>query len=51
LNVIKEILTKKRLNNADYHLEVGQVCRKYREPEKLHSPVVYLALEYRLAIE
>jgi hypothetical protein len=46
-----EFINTPRENSANFHLMTAQKWRRYGEPKKLHHPLVYAALEYRLAIE
>ncbi len=48
---IDDILKKPRQTSGDYHAAAGVAWRKYGEKDLLHSPLVYSAFEFRLAIE
>lgn len=48
---IKEILNNNRHTTGDYHGTAGMAWRCYGEVELLHSPLVYSAFEFRLAME
>lgn len=48
---IKEILNNNRQTTGDYHATAGMTWRRFGESDLLHSPLVYSAFEFRLALE
>ncbi|HAB50714.1 MAG TPA: hypothetical protein DCE80_00815 [Ignavibacteriales bacterium] len=46
-----EFIKEQRANDAGYHLILGQKWRRFGEPSKLPSPIVYSSIEFRLSIE
>lgn len=48
---VNEILHNNRSTSGDYHAAAGKAWRIYGEDKLLHTPLVYGAFEFRLAIE
>ena len=48
---LNRILKGARETSGDYHAAVGMAWRRFGEKDLLHSPLVYSAFEFRLAIE
>jgi hypothetical protein len=48
---LEELLENQRLVSGDYHATAGRTWRKFGENKLLHTPLVYSAFEFRLAIE
>ena len=46
-----DIVINNRETNSSFHLKLAQNWRIRGEPKLLHSPLIYAAFEYRLAIE
>ena len=48
---LSEFLNKKRVGDANSHLETGYYWHELGRTKELHLPLMYAALEYRSAIE
>ena len=48
---IKELLYNNRQTSGDFHATAGRSWRIHGESKLLHSPLIYSALEFRLAVE
>ncbi len=48
---LEDIINTPRQTSFDFHAAVAQSWRRIGERELLHSPLIYSAFEYRLAIE
>ncbi|MDZ7723244.1 MAG: hypothetical protein U5R06_10675 [candidate division KSB1 bacterium] len=48
---LSKFIESKRKCSADYHLYMAKKWRKYGEPNLLHTPMIYSAFEFRMAIE
>lgn len=51
MNKDLDFVYEERENSAGFHLMIAQKWRRFGEPKKLHHPLVYAALEYRMSIE
>lgn len=51
MNKELDFITSKRENSASFHLMIAQKWRRFGEHQKMHHPLVYAALEYRMSIE